>query len=637
MVTFLKMTLRAFKGFRNEQTFEFTNRPSLFRLLGRNLIKPHLGPNGTGKSTIWDGLSWCLYGQSVRGLKASDIVSWDSSQVTAVSTYLLIDGLPHVITRTQAPNLLKITYPDNQTKIVVQADIDKLIGINFKAFLFSVIFGQFNQVFFDLSSAEKLSVFNDVLDLGTWDRAAIKARELASAADSECSQYRQQLSRLEGNLEARKVNKIKILDQLKAAEDLKDIKHQQLIFTIERSTKNLNDSNEKLTQKKFDLETLKAKRDALKTRQLGQQKNYDQSVQSVNYLAVKSEETEKAYDLLVKKKNKILTIDEEVNRCPVCYQTISGETRDQLESDISKEILKRRVDLSEMKTQHEEQTVILGQNRLLLNESIEKYDRSVERVAEAQYQIHHLIDMVRRDKESIKATHVLIDTNSKMTKTLEDDLIIESSMINDLKKETERYQSSLDESEGEYLTNLDWVQHFKKVKLFVVEKALKELEIETNNCLTELGLGNWKIEFVTEFVNRSNMVTNKFEVMIKPEGRSDVVRWENFSGGETQRLRIAGAIGLANLIRSRSGFNSNIEAWDEPTAHMSVEGVNDLLLFLSERSKIYKKQIWLVDHRSFDNGIFDGEVLIQKELTGSKIIIDKGFDQDAKPKRQLFD
>ena len=152
-----------------------------------------------------------------------------------------------------------------------------------------------------------------------------------------------------------------------------------------------------------------------------------------------------------------------------------------------------------------------------------------------------------------------------------------------------------------------------------MDTALLELEIEVNNVLVALGLVDWRIEFEIERENKSGGVTRGFTVNVFPAGGDEAIPWEAWSGGETQRLRIAGAVGMANLIQSRKGVRTNIEVWDEPTAHLGQEGIDSLLDFFADRSVKEGKQVWLVDHRSLDYGGFDRVVHIVKSVEGSYV------------------
>lgn len=164
-----------------------------------------------------------------------------------------------------------------------------------------------------------------------------------------------------------------------------------------------------------------------------------------------------------------------------------------------------------------------------------------------------------------------------------------------------------------------WVTGFKRVRLFIVEETLRQLEVEVNNCLGSLGLLNWRIEFDVERENKSGSVTKGFVVMIYLPGHDEPVRYESWSGGETQRLRLAGNIGLSNLIMERAGLVNQIEFFDEFSTHMGEEGILDTLQTLHDRAHNLKKAVWVIDHNSMEFGGFSGVLCVTKDEKGSKL------------------
>jgi len=162
-----------------------------------------------------------------------------------------------------------------------------------------------------------------------------------------------------------------------------------------------------------------------------------------------------------------------------------------------------------------------------------------------------------------------------------------------------------------------WVKGFKEIRLFLISEILTHLEVEVNNALYQLGLQDWKIEFSIDKVNKSGSVRKGFTVLIYSPYNKEPVAWESWSGGESQRLRLAGSLGLSNLILARNGAESFIEVYDEPSQYLSSKGITDLLDTLSDRSREQNKQIWIIDHRSFEYP-FDGSYSIVKDEEGSK-------------------
>ena len=164
-----------------------------------------------------------------------------------------------------------------------------------------------------------------------------------------------------------------------------------------------------------------------------------------------------------------------------------------------------------------------------------------------------------------------------------------------------------------------WGSGFKRLRLYLVEQTLHQLEIEVNNNMASLGLTDWRVKFDVERENKSGGVTKGFVVFIYAPGHTEPVRWEAFSGGETQRLRLAGDLGLANLIMERAGLRSTIEFFDEPSRHLSQEGLLDVAETLDQRADLDGKRIMLVDHATIDFGGFAGRLFITKGRTGSRL------------------
>jgi DNA repair exonuclease SbcCD ATPase subunit len=109
-------------------------------------------------------------------------------------------------------------------------------------------------------------------------------------------------------------------------------------------------------------------------------------------------------------------------------------------------------------------------------------------------------------------------------------------------------------------------------------------------------------------------------VFVHSPANDEPVKWESWSGGETQRLQLAGDLGLANLIMQQAGLSNTVEFFDEPSTHLSPEGMMDLANMLHERAVSEGKRVWIVDHTSITNfGEFIGIITARKSSNGSTI------------------
>jgi len=179
--------------------------------------------------------------------------------------------------------------------------------------------------------------------------------------------------------------------------------------------------------------------------------------------------------------------------------------------------------------------------------------------------------------------------------------------------------SWLDEVKSNQRLYSYWVQGFKDLRLRLIGEALQQLEIETNSSLMELGLIGWELRFTIDRETKSGSFQRGFNVMVQSPSNKQQVPFEVWSGGESQRLRLAAQMGLSNLIRSTSGTTLNLEVWDEPSQFISAGGVEDLLDSLRNRATQEKRQVWVVDHRTLGYSDFDNIITVCKNLDGSYI------------------
>ena len=183
----------------------------------------------------------------------------------------------------------------------------------------------------------------------------------------------------------------------------------------------------------------------------------------------------------------------------------------------------------------------------------------------------------------------------------------------------EQFQHELDEDVTEHTLLSNWVRGFKDIRLMDMSTALTELEVEVNSSVSALGLPDWSINFALDRETAKGAIKRGFTVFVQSPDNQRPVPWESWSGGEAQRLRLAGTMGLSDLTRSRTGCTLELEVWDEPTDGLSPQGVSDLLSCLKQRAHDEGRQIWVVDHHALGYGAFDGVYTVVKTADGSQV------------------
>lgn len=609
------ITLENFKTFHGQHVFDFPEKQDgFFHLAGRNLLEPDLGANGVGKSTLWDALCWVLFGKSARGLKGKHLASWGEHEWYRVRLDFEKDGEEHSLYRSYAPSTIQLN-----DKEVSQEGLEDFLGLNHALFLSTVLLGQFNKFFFDISPQEKLNLFTTVLGLDFWSQAS----EIAS---KKLSSFKDQVVEMEGNLRELDGK----LSELREARSR--IKTQFLVYNEQRETR-----LQELRRLLKGVEEQKVHRDkvvkfyAAKLQAAKAAKEESEGVvyeaearitkqkEEIRDQKIKLQALETEGETLKKRTEGLVRLSGQDASCPYCQQAIPTAHANSI-------LTKWNADLHGIFNKRDLQ-------RLKVKEEAEKLSKlELEKAKQVRLLSGVIEGLEKRGAEFDKVSRLLNETNQKRAGLLEkiqdlkgnqnpygEELTRVRASISTQSAKHEALKLEIHKKEVEVRSLGFWPQGFKELRLWLTEVALQEFELEVNSSLVELGLAEWRVKFSLERETQAGTISRGFRVEIMSPLSPEGVPWESWSGGETQRLRIAGAIGLSNLIRARCGLTLPFEIWDEPTAHLSVEGIDDLLEFFYNRARRESKQVWLVEHKALSSGKFDQTFVVVKRKQGSRI------------------
>lgn len=601
-----------FRSFRNSVKYEFPERDGLFLVTGENKQEPQLGANGSGKSTFWDIPCWVFYGKTARKLSGPNVESWDRAKGKKVggSAEFEIDGKTHTITRERKP---RISLELDGTP-VQQKEIDDLLGMDYEQFLQVVLLGQFGTLFPDMKPTQRLEFIVEVLDLYVWTQAGKNATKQVQVLEQE----------------SQKVSSALTYATASYAESVSSRDHTALAFNdakIEQSTKqadileriedacSLADTHDKIAkaeEKKraqsrdeiFELEARIKKLDA------GRNEWKDEAATERGKVAPAEKEIRK-YEKRLKQLEGMNSVE-----CPMCQQETGEVLLMTLEEEAASDLDMARKELKTIQAAVAEKK--LGVVRL--DSKIERIDQALT-IAERYEKQHDQAARKERSGAQQKRTYA---------ETLKATLESEDESLGTFQTVIDRHEKNIADfalremEEACALSDLTaqidflgyWPKAFKELRLWMVDTALDELEIYVNSSLVSLGLAEWRIEFAVERENKSGGVSRSFDILVFSPKSPEGVPWEAWSGGETQRLRVACTVGLASLVQSRMPNAPKLEVWDEPTAHLSETGVKDLIEFFGARAR-EGRQVWLIDHRSLGSGSFDDVVTVVKGAEGS--------------------
>lgn len=561
-VKLLELTLEGFRSFEAEQSLDFSAfTPGLYHVTGTNLIEPALEANGVGKSTLFEALFWVIYGKTSRNLRAGTVKNWNYKGRCHVSLAFEQYGMVYLLSRSWSPNKLLLQKESEKPHEIDQEKLETLIGLSAEAFLCSLYFAQFVPSFVDLEPASRMALYSSVLKLDSWEERGAKAADYANKLERQCTTLLGEISTEEALIQELEGQNWRTQEQQWKQEQ--DLSLKRINVELERETATLQQLEKKLAA-------------------LGPvEQNANAKLTELN---AEAKHIEREIDRLTRLK---------IGYCGNCRQEITGP---HLARERNALALKHHALKSEAKT---------------LEKSAVEETKKAEKALSLNSEIVRWREVVALHTTQFQTATRQQNPYSQHRKESDAKLAAKRQLIT--KKRTE-----LEESEVLQKATSFWAKGFKDVRLLLIEESLEQLNIEVNECLYQLGLQNWEVRFDTEQETKSKTIRRGFSCTVSAPGEH-TAPWEAWSGGESQRLRMAISMGISNLITNRIGLVPNIELFDEPSSWLSKCGIDGLLEALQERALRQRKIILLADHRALDFGGFSGIITVTKDEAGSRI------------------
>jgi DNA repair exonuclease SbcCD ATPase subunit len=607
-LVFLKLVIRDFKAFKGTHVIWLERETGLWFVRGRNEAEPTLDPNGVGKSTLWDAITWCLYGSTVQGQKNPAVKPWKVKRTTRVGLLIERNGKHYGIHRAANPNELSINknateYAANQDSVV------KLIGLNYETFTNTVILGQGRDLFFDMSPGAKLQLLSDVKELDRWDERSKRASKAAREMELTLAE-----------LDGEQIATTEIIETGKLT--IKKLEPKAIAYRDEIADRLEKDA--KL------LKTIQPKLDKLQREADGYSLKYDSAMTEVKaceqQVAKLSGEVSDAKSALLtircRRENLIDDLEKaEVDlrtswkRCPTCGQTVGHKDLDKHRDEVRASIREKEAILAKLSTKRAKNVLKVAEQRLATEQSHlaafhAKADgaiQSQEKLFSSLASYKETLRVIRQRKaEAERKT----DPYTEQLRELRANVRRQEAQLREIKLDHAWFTARLERTRF-------WVKGFRDVKLHIIEELLQELELTATGMLEDVGLIGWKIAYEIERETKKGTVSRGLTVLIGSPSSEGLVAWESWSGGEKQRLRMIGALSLSQVLLSHAGVNPSIEVLDEPTQHLSDGGVHDLIDTLAERAKDTGRIIFYSDHQSVDSTRFAGTLLVARDRAGA--------------------
>jgi len=483
----LKLTMEAFGPYAGKEVIDFKDilQDDIFLITG---------PTGSGKTTIFDAISFALYGEASGDYrKAEHLRSQFASidQLTSVSLDFILKGKEYNITRipkqerpkysgdgfTTQDHTATLTIHTKPKKIVegvinVAEEIEKIIGLNVDQFrqIMMLPQGEFRKLLVS-DSQEREKVLQKLFDTSIYQllqfKLDYKEKELRKAISSKLDLLKDKLINIK--IEDDEFNEIitkEDIHYLKALEIVKEHIHQKEVYLenknleLEKINKNLESkikliANAEEINKKFDnLDNIMKEYERLKCL-----KNEYKSKEEIIELAEKAKILKIAIDSISKIEDKIKNLEERLKL---------------LIEDKSKKI----ESLNDLKIKLEQ-----------LNSDNKKLER--ENLAKEINNYESMLERVRVYQE-------LIDSKEELTKLLND----KENQLNLVSEELENL-----EEDKELLLELDNKKIRLKEKLIDKRSCLQQVDNEYQKLVTAK---NYYSE-IDDFREEKDKISNRID------------------------------------------------------------------------------------------------------------------------------
>jgi len=175
MIVLKNLTLKNFLSIGNVTQAVDLDKKDLTLILGENLDLGGDGArNGTGKTTLIQGLAYALFGNSINSIKKDNLVNRTNASKMLVTLDFSVNGIEYRIERGRKPNILKFYVNSQQQKSTddsqgenkeTQAQIEKILCMSPDMFKHIVALNTYSEPFLAMKANDQKVVIEQLLGI----------------------------------------------------------------------------------------------------------------------------------------------------------------------------------------------------------------------------------------------------------------------------------------------------------------------------------------------------------------------------------------------------------------------------------------------------------------------------------------
>jgi DNA repair exonuclease SbcCD ATPase subunit len=680
MITLKNITLRNFLSIGQVTQAVSFDRQDLTLILGENLDLGGDGArNGTGKTTLIQGLSYALFGIPINSIRKDNLVNRTNGKAMMVTLEFNVDGIDYKIERGRKPNILKF-YVNNdlqknnddaqgENKETQQA-IERVIHMSADMFKHIVALNTYSEPFLALKTNDQRDIIEQLLGITLLSEKAevIKNMIRESKDGIQAEEYRVKGIEEANKRVAEQIDALKRRQKLwlaKHDEDLAKLvteyddlskldidaellKHKDLVVwnkqKQEQDTYNALVARSTAWQQKHDADVKTAGKAYTDKNQYNIEAELEAWAKLNEWLVAESEQKNIATAIdtqtksITKEKKLIEKLVREVkeledHKCYACGQDFHDDKH--LEVTLEKTTLleNAKADLADL----EEQLAI---NQSLVKELGDKPTTLYKTEAEA---IRHSSDLanlkkVWEDKEAetnpfsdqlLEKPVVFLDMMPVTYYDTEREAIEHRSKVNTLLtqiatkgEETDPYAEQVVEMENNALQAIDFDAINKLTRTMEHQKFLLDLLVSKDSFVRKkiidqnLSYLNARLTHYLDKIGLPHQVVFQNDLQVEITELGRELDFDNLSRGERNRLILGLSFAFRDVWESLYRPINTLFIDELIDSGLDTMGVENSIAILKDMSRRRQKSIWLVSHR---------EELAGRVPSVLKVIKENGF------------
>ena len=588
-----------------------------------------MGENGSGKTTIFEGILWTLFDESTKDLAKSEVIrNRPTQQKEAIGELCLINNNQFYLIHRSSKNGLEITVDEKNvvagmTKVQAQDFLEKhILGFDKNTYLASCYFSQEKLLTLaQLGDTDKANMITDILGFETYDSLYqlmdLKKKEVTLQLDLEEQRSVRLNNDIWKNTEQQKSLNDQIVEANKMVSMLKAEQEKVTIQIGELNTLLGNIVVPAVTTEEIDvsLSTLNSAKSQLVTKrnQLQEEgRSIQQAQNRIEKDKIKIEAERKSIEKSIANHEAVLLSLKE-NKCVYCGTILKKEELERHVTDEKAEIEALKGSIKDNSPELNKEMDMWYDKEAENQETMTATDAEITKIEQQIKVAQEARNTALKSLVEANAYKVNLSSQLKQLEQRKSSLDNQLQQINvDVKvSQLKKLENDVDNYDAEKLCISDkktrlteyldiytfWGVAFssKGIRPLLLDKFVNSFNSIVKDFCYDVSGGDFIVQFTPTSKIRSGLERNKLglEVIYKDK----IVNYASLSGGEKTRASLPLCFGLNKFISTMNNTPNGllgIMVLDEMFCYTDAKFRESVAQLLYEEGK--KRSIFVIDH-----------------------------------------